>query len=200
METHGHTKGEYLFHADLEKTSSYLADQEKVMAFNPFCEKVETTEIDNIFRWHFQVADPRNNPFQVIFFVEQHDELLVSLPDNYPYKDGMSLPDDIIREHTVGKTIRWTPYTVNHDVRDPDNYVFEGKVNAEMSLYEHRENQTQVNFTMDVDITFELYPIFRIFPEKIITSMTNAGMSLIMQMSTNQMFQSILSDFKNIHR
>jgi hypothetical protein len=112
----------------------------------------------------------------------------------------MTLPDDIIREYTIGKKIRWTPYRAEQEIRDPDNYVFEGKVNAEMSLHEHRENQTQVSFTMDVDITFELYPIFRIFPEKIITSMTNAGMSLIMQMSTNQMFQSILSDFKTVHR
>lgn len=200
MKAHGHTKGEYLFHADLEQTSTYLADQKKVMAFNPFCEHVEATDIENIYKWHFQVTDPRDNPFQVIFYVQQHDELLVSLPDDYPYESEISLPDEIVQKYTTGKKIRWEPYKMTYNVNDPDNYIFEGKVNAEMTLFEHHENQTTVNFLMDVDITFELYPIFRIFPEKIITTMTNAGMSMIMQISANQMFQSILSDFRSIHR
>ncbi len=197
MEAHGTSKGVYIFHGDLEKTAAYLTDQEKVMTFNPFCEKVEATDIDNIYKWHFQVTDPRNNPFQVIFFVEQHHEILVALPDDYPYENGTDLPDDLVKEYTVGRKILWLHYPAKQEVNDPEQYVFEGKINAEMSLFEHQATKTKVDFSINIDVTFELYPFFKILPLQIVQKMTNAGMSFIMQTATNRMFGSLIDDFKD---
>jgi len=47
-------------------------------------------------------------------------------------------------------------------------------------------------------VRFILYLAFRIVPELILHTMTNAVNSIIMQASANSMFHSISKDFKNI--
>jgi len=84
MEMHatGVSKGEWIFFEDFDRTTTYLADVKKILSFNPFCHSVELTDTENVYKWNFRVTDPQNNPFDIIFLVEQSDELQVELPDH----------------------------------------------------------------------------------------------------------------------
>jgi len=84
-------------------------------------------------------------------------------------------------------------------VDDPQNHIFEGKAFADMVMEAMEPEKTKVHFDLRIDVSFVLYPAFRILPEPIIRAMTNAGMSMIMQTATNKMFHSISKDFGGIH-
>ena len=75
----GKSKGEWIFHGEFQETVDYLSDHKRILEFNPFCRQVEKTGIDNIYKWHFRVTDPQNNPFDVIFFIEENQELMVAV-------------------------------------------------------------------------------------------------------------------------
>ncbi len=198
MESTGTSKGDWIFFEELEKTANYLGNQKKVLGFNPFCHSVELTETENVYKWHFRVTDPQNNPFDVIFYVEQTDELLVELPVHLEDHTPEQLTEEMILEHTVGRRIRWKHYPAPSKVEDPINYLFEGRASASLDLHRMEEKRTRVNFQLQVDVKFILYPAFRIIPEQIIKLMTNAGMSIIMQTATNRMFNAISKDFARI--
>ncbi|MCG8341601.1 MAG: DUF1997 domain-containing protein [Chlorobiales bacterium] len=194
----GKSKGEWIFHGEFQETVDYLSDHKRILEFNPFCRQVEKTGIDNIYKWHFRVTDPQNNPFDVIFFIEENQELMVALPDEYDDMDPDDIPEHIIRDSTVGRKITWKHRPSEKTIDDPKNYVFEGKAFAEMHVHPHKKAQTWVDFDLKINVKFTLYPAFRIIPEKVIRKMTNAGMSFIMQTATNKMFQSISKDFGKI--
>ena len=195
----GKSKGEWIFHGEFHETVDYLSDHKRILGFNPFCHRVEKTDIDkNIYKWHFRVTDPQNNPFDVIFFIEENQELMVALPDEYDDMDPDDIPEEIIRDSTVGRKITWKHHPGEKTIDDPENYVFEGKAFAEMHLHPHKKAQTRVDFDLKINVRFTLYPAFRIIPEKVIKSMTNAGMSFIMQTATDKMFRSISKDFGKI--
>ncbi|MEI8033026.1 MAG: DUF1997 domain-containing protein [Chlorobiaceae bacterium] len=197
MDARGVSKCEWLFHEELERTAEYLSNHKKILGFNPFCHRVEDTNIENVYRWHFRVSDPQNNPLNVIFFVEQIDELLVELPEHIECTDPDLLTDEMIRQYTVGKRIRWKHFPVKEKIADPAKYLFEGKAFADLEM--HRVNRkTRVRFDLKIDVRFVLYPAFRIMPNRILRSMTNSAMSLIMQTATNRMFNGISKDFKKI--
>ena len=200
MEATGKSKGEWIFHAEFHETIDYLSDHARILAFNPFCHKVEKTAKTNVYKWHFRVTDPQNNPFDVIFYIEEIQELLVELPDEYDNIDPETIPDDIISKHTVGRKITWAHHPWDNTIDDPKNYIFEGRAFAEMYVKPHSNAQTMVDFDLRVDVKFTLYPAFRIIPETIIRSMTNAGMSFIMQSATDKMFKSISKDFRPIQQ
>ena len=197
MDAKGVSKGKWLFHEEFDRTAEYLSDHKKILGFNPFCYSVEDTNIENVYRWHFRVTDPQNNPLEIIFFVEQIDELLVELPEDMECTDPDELTDEMIRLYTVGKRIHWKHYPVTSRIADPDKYLFEGKAFGKLEM--HRvENKTRVHFDLKIDVRFVLYPAFRIVPNKILRSMTNSAMSLIMQTATKMMFNGISKDFKKI--
>lgn len=200
MEATGKSRGEWIFHGEFDRTFDYLIDQERILAFNPFCHKVEKTDEENIFRWHFRVTDPQNNPFDVIFHVEQTEELLVELPEHLEKICPDDLTEEMIRQYTVGKKISWHHAPCQEPVDDPQNYRFEGRAFADMAIFSLESGRTMVCFDLKIDVRFILYPAFRIIPEQIIRSMTNAGMSLIMQTATNQMFNRIAADFGHVQR
>jgi hypothetical protein len=198
MEATGRSRGDWIFHGEFHQTVAYLSDQKKILGFNPFCYKVEQTEIDNVYKWQFRVTDPQNNPFDVIFFVEQLEELLVELPEGMACNDPNELSEETIKQYSVGKKIRWQHRPTPGIIEDPAAYRFEGKAFAEMDMRPVGAKETRVLFDLKIDVRFILYPAFRIVPEKILHAMTNAGMSLIMQTSTNKMFHSITKDFNSI--
>lgn len=197
MDATGVSRGEWIFHGEFDRTFSYLSDQKKILGFNPFCHSVEPIGIENVYKWHFRVTDPQNNPFDVLFFVEQTEELLVQLPEHIECTDPEELTEEMISLYTVGKKIAWKHYPVGEQIEDPGNYLFEGKAFGELYLHPLQESRTRVQFDLRVDVRFVLYPAFRIIPEQIIRTMTNAGMSFIMQSATNRMFHSISKDFGN---
>jgi hypothetical protein len=198
MEATGISRGDWIFHGEFNRTTAYLSDQKKILGFNPFCHSVELTNIENVYKWLFRVTDPQNNPFDVIFFVEQSEELLVELPDHIECSDPDELTEEIISLYTVGKKVHWKHHPVTGQVEDPSKYLFEGKAFADMYMHPIEGNKTRVQFDLKIDVRFTLYPAFRIVPEKILHAMTNAGMSMIMQTSTNKMFHSITKDFDNV--
>ena len=200
MDATGISKGDWIFHGEFNRTTDYLSDQKKILGFNPFCHSVELTAIENVYKWHFRVTDPQNNPFDVIFFVEQTDELLVELPDHIECSDPADLSDEMVKLYTIGKKIHWKHHPVTNKIDDPAKYLFEGKAFADMYMHPVEHNKTRVQFDLKIDVRFVLYPAFRIIPDKIIRAMTNAGMSMIMQTATNKMFHSISKDFNNIQR
>ena len=198
MDATGRSKGEWIFSDTFERTLNYLSDQKKILSFNPFCHNVELTEETDVYRWHFQVTDPQQNPFDVIFYVKQTDEVLVALPEELQETDPELLTEEMISRHLVGRKILWHHHAPSDPVDDPKNYLFEGKAFAEMLLEPMEPKQTKVHFDLRIDVRFVLYPAFRIIPEQIIRTMTNAGMSMIMQTATNRMFHSISKDFGHI--
>jgi hypothetical protein len=200
MEATGKSKGEWILYKEFDRTVDYLSDHARILALNPFCHKVEETDIENIFKWHFRVSDPQNNPFDIIFYVRQTDELLVELPDHIVCTNPDDLTDEMIRDYTVGKKITWRQHPHGEEVEDHAKFIFEGKASADMLILPFQSDRTRVNFDLKIDVRFVLYPAFRIIPEQIIRNMANAGMSFIMQTATNKMFQRISTDFAEIHR
>ncbi|NMW20554.1 MAG: hypothetical protein HKK67_02750 [Chlorobiaceae bacterium] len=202
MEMHatGVSKGEWIFFEDFDRTTTYLADVKKILSFNPFCHSVELTDTENVYKWNFRVTDPQNNPFDIIFLVEQSDELQVELPDHIECSDPDELTDEMIKRYTVCKKVRWKHHNANHKISDPKNYLFEGKVSGEMDIHRAGEHKSKVHFDLRVDVRFLLYPAFRIVPKRIVRTMVNGGMSLIMQTATNSMFHSMSKDFCKIQK
>ncbi len=202
MEMHatGVSKGEWIFFAEFNRTAAYLSDLKKILGFNPFCHSIELTDTENVYKWNFRVTDPQNNPFDIIFFVEQSEELQVELPDHIECADPDDLTDEMLKRYTICKKVRWKHHPVGRKISDPKKYLFEGKVSGEMDLYREGENKTKVHFDLKVDVRFLLYPAFRIVPKKIVRTMVNGGMTFIMQTATNSMFHSMSKDFCKIHK
>ncbi|MFZ4526797.1 MAG: hypothetical protein ACOYOE_15045, partial [Chlorobium sp.] len=150
---------------------------------------------ENVYKWLFRVTDPQNNPFDVIFYVEQTEEPLLELPEHIEHNETTRLSEEIINLYTVGKTILWKHHPVADQIDDPARYLFEGKAFANMKMRPVERQKTRVQLDLKVDVRFVLYPAFRIVPQPILHAMTNAAISIIMQASTNSMFHSITRDF-----
>lgn len=200
MDATGKSKGQWVFHGNFDRTVNYLSDHSRILGFNPFCHKVEPLDREEAYRWHFRVTDPQNNPFDVIFNIQQETELLLELPEDMATIDPEAITDEMISDYTVGRKITWRYLPANETIAMPDKYLFEGKVKADMLISPLQSEKTRVDFDLQIDVHFTLYPAFRVIPEKIISTMTNAGMSLIMQTATNKMFQSISNDFGTIRQ
>ncbi|ACF42433.1 DUF1997 domain-containing protein [Pelodictyon phaeoclathratiforme] len=200
MDATGVSRGDWIFQGEFDQTTAYLSDQKKILGFNPFCHSVELTSTENVYKWLFRVTDPQSNPFDIIFFVEQSEELLIELPENVECSNPDELSEEMIKLYTIGKKVQWKHYPVASRIEDPEKYLFEGKAFADMYMHPVEENKTRVQFDLKIDVRFILYPAFRIIPEKILHAMTNAGMSMIMQTATNKMFHSITKDFESIRQ
>ena len=91
MEATGKSKGDWILHGEFQQTVAYLSDHKKMLGFNPFCHSVELTDTENVYKWLFRVTDPQNNPFDVIFYVEQTEEPLLELPEHIEHTDTTRL-------------------------------------------------------------------------------------------------------------
>jgi len=198
MEATGKSKGEWIFQPPLNTRSTTFRIKKRSSDFKPVLPQCGLTEEEDVYRWHFRVTDPQNNPFDVLFYVHQSHELLVALPEELQHMAPEELSDDIISRHTVGQKIKWHHHPSPNLIDDPKNHLFEGKAFADMVMEAIDPEQTKVHFDLKIDVSFHLYPAFRILPEPIIRAMTNAGMSMIMQTATNKMFHSISKDFGGI--
>jgi hypothetical protein len=200
MTATGKSKGQWVFYKDFDKTVDYLTNHEKILSFNPFCNKVEALDEDEAYRWHFRVTDPQNNPFDVIFNIQQENEILIDVPEEAASIDPEEMSDEMIRKFTVGRKITWRPLPQNKTFTMPEKYLFEGKVMADMLIAPMQAERTRVDFDLKVNVKFLLYPAFRIVPEKVVRTMVSTGMTVIMQTATNHMFQKISKDFCKIRK
>jgi len=196
----GKSKGQWMFYRNFDDTVDYLSDHPRILSYNPFCHKVEPLDRDEAYRWYFRVTDPQNNPFDVIFNIQQESEILVDLPDEVASMDPEEMSDEMIRRFTVGRKITWRHLPASQTLAMPEKYLFEGKVAADMLIVPMPKERTRVDFDLKVNVSFLLYPAFRIVPEKVVRTMVSTGMSLIMQTATNHMFQKISKDFGRIRK
>ena len=195
----GHSKGDWMFQGEFQRTIDYLSNHQKILLFNPFCHSVELLQgTENVYKWLFRVSDPQNNPFEVIFFVEQLEELLLDVPKELHCTDPSMLTPEMITQYATGKKITWRHYDVQEEIDDPTRYLFEGKVFADMLMEAKGNLQTRVQIDLRVDVRFVLYPAFRIIPDPVLHAMVNGGMSILMQTATNRMFHAISKDFHSI--
>jgi hypothetical protein len=200
MTATGKSKGQWVFYRNFDDTVDYLSDQPRILAFNPFCHKIEALDRDEAYRWHFRVTDPQNNPFDVIFNIQQESEILIDLPEEAASMNPEEMSDEMIRQFTVGRKITWHPLSQDKTFAMPEKYLFEGKVAAEMLIVPMQKERTRVDFDLKVNVKFLLYPAFRIVPEKVVRTMVSTGMTVIMQTATNHMFQKISKDFGKIRK
>jgi hypothetical protein len=200
MKATGKSKGQWMFHGSFNRTVDYLSDHAKILRYNPFCHKVEPLDQDETYRWYFRVTDPQQNPFDVIFNIRQETEILVDIPEEMASIDPEEMTDEMISRYTVGRKITWRHLPASQTIAMPEKYLFEGKVTADLLIVPVKKERTRVEFDLRVDVSFLLYPAFRIVPEKVVRTMVNTGMSLIMQTATNHMFQKISKDFGTIRK
>lgn len=200
MKATGKSKGQWMFHGSFDRTVDYLSNHDRILRYNPFCHKVEPLNQSDAWRWHFRVTDPQNNPFDVIFNIQQENEILIDLPDEVASLDPDDMTDEMISRYTVGRKITWRHLPADKTITMPEKYLFEGKVSADLLILPVQTERTKVDFNLRVDVGFQLYPAFRIVPEKVVRTMVSTGMSLIMQTATNSMFQKISKDFGTIRK
>jgi len=200
MTATGKSKGQWVFYRNFDDTVDYLSDQQRILSYYPFCHKIEPLDHDEAYRWHFRVTDPQNNPFDVIFNIQQESEILIDLPEEASSMNPEEMSDEMIRKYTVGRKITWRHLPAGKKFTMPEKYLFEGKVSADMLIVPMQKDRTRVDFDLRVYVAFLLYPAFRIVPEKVVRTMVSTGMSLIMQTATNHMFQQISKDFGKIRR
>jgi len=134
------------------------------------------------------------------FNIQQENEILIDLPEEAASLDPEEMSDEMIRQFTVGRKITWRHLPASHTIAMPEKYLFEGKVSADLLIVPMQKERTRVDFDLRVNVSFLLYPAFRIVPEKVVRTMVSTGMSLIMQTATNHMFQKISKDFGKIRR
>ncbi|NTU52839.1 MAG: hypothetical protein HGA97_03885 [Chlorobiaceae bacterium] len=200
MNATGKSKGQWIFHGSFDRTVDYLSNHSRILRYNPFCHKIEPLDHDDAWRWHFRVTDPQQNPFDVIFNIRQEAEILIDIPDEMSSIPPEEMTDEMIRQYTVGRKIHWRHMPASQTIAMPEKYLFEGKVNADLLILPVKKERTKVDFDLRVDVSFLLYPAFRIVPEKVVRTMVSTGMSLIMQTATNSMFQKISKDFGTIRK
>jgi hypothetical protein len=200
MTATGKSKGQWVFYRNFDDTVDYLSDQPRILSFNPFCHKIEPLDRDQAYRWYFRVTDPQNNPFDVIFNIQQESEILIDLPEEVASMNPDEMSDEMIRQFTVGRKITWRPLPESKTFTMPEKYLFEGKVAAEMLITPMQKERTRVDFDLKVNVRFLLYPAFRIVPEKVVRTMVSTGMTVIMQTATNHMFQKVSKDFGKIRK
>lgn len=180
----GKARGEVVLASDLETVFRYFADHKKILGFNPLCKQVSETEYENIFRWDFEITDPRSHPINLIFFVEQR-----SLQ--------AKVADDIISSSEFIRHIQWLPVPIEfEDGASPNNHTFLGFANGAMIIKKDASDKTLVDVTMCVSVDFDVPILLRVFPEPIIKAMAELAMSAGMQQVSNKMLENISKDFQ----
>jgi hypothetical protein len=180
----GKARGEVVLASDLETVYHYFADHKKILGFNPLCKKVSETEYENVFRWDFEITDPRAHPIRLIFYVEQQSNPTLRT-------------DDIISPDLFAKKILWIPVPIEFESgNSPDDHTFIGLANGSMEIKKHADGKTFVDVTMCVTVDFDVPVLLRVFPEPIIKVMAEVAMSAGMQQVSNKMLENISKDFQ----
>ena len=123
MDATGKSKGQWVFHGTFDRTVDFLSDHSRILTFNPFCHKVEPLDREESYRWHFRVTDPQNNPFDVIFNIQQETELLLELPEELGAMNPDELTDEMIEQYTIGRKISWRHLPASETVAMPERVI-----------------------------------------------------------------------------
>lgn len=185
MEVVGKSKAKIVIESCLRDSSTYFSDHERIIRCNPYCTHVVHMPEDGMYKWVFQVKDPRNNPIVAVFFVRQIEE-----DGNFPSPHAGEAPGGM-----TGRCIRWVSADGPEGVEFPENeHTFVGRTDSRICLYHLAEGRTEVHFETDIIIDFELSFPLNMMPEGILKFMTEAVMSQIMQQATESMLAQVQSD------
>lgn len=174
MEVIGKSRGQVVLDGSLDRVYPFFANQEKILSFNPFCKEVSRTELDNVYRWDFEITDPQSHPIHLIFFVEQ-----IERPPLAPSESQ----------------IFWKDYPVVVEGEMPDDHTFIGKADGAMLLKPLSLHQTFVDVSMKIQVDFAVPTLLKFFPEPIIKVMSEAAMSFGMQHVSRKMLERIRQEF-----
>ncbi|MGQ9806414.1 MAG: DUF1997 domain-containing protein [Chlorobiales bacterium] len=189
MNITGKAHGQVMLSSDLETVFRYFADHKKILGFNPLCKRVVETDIPDVYRWDFEIADPYAHPIQLIFYVKQSFE--------EPTQSQQTKPtDDIISQSDFLRNIFWSEIPIELDGEPPNDHTFVGLASGQMSLKKVDEQSTFVDVFMRVTVDFQVPVLLRVFPEPIIKTMAEVAMSAGMQTVSNKMLENISKDFK----
>ncbi len=185
----GKAHGQVLLASDLETVFHYFADHKKILGFNPLCKGVEETDLPDVYRWDFEIADPHSHPIQLIFYVKQSFEQPEKSPDSNP-------SDDLISHEEFIRNIFWSGIPIEFEEGPPNDHTFVGLAAGKMSLKKIAEQSTFVDVAMQVTVDFQVPILLRVFPEPIIKVMAEVAMSAGMQRVSNKMLENISKDFQ----
>ncbi len=185
----GKAHGQVLLASDLETVFRYFSDHKKILGFNPLCKSVVETDIPDVYRWDFEIADPHAHPIQLIFYVKQSFQ---KQADHEPAKPS----DDLISQNDFVRNIFWSEIPIELDGEPPNDHTFVGLASGQMSLKKVAEQSTFVDIVMRVAVDFQVPVLLRVFPEPIIKIMAEVAMSAGMQNVSNKMLENISKDFK----
>ncbi|ABB24845.1 DUF1997 domain-containing protein [Pelodictyon luteolum] len=185
MEVVGKSKAKIVIESCLRDSSTYFSDHERIIRCNPYCTHVVHMPEDGMYKWVFQVKDPRNNPIVAVFFVRQIEE-----DGNFPSPHAGEAPGGM-----TGRCIRWVSADSPEGEEFPEEAnTFVGRTDSKICLYHLAEGRTEVHFETDIVIDFELSFPLNMMPEGILKFMTEAVMSQIMQQATESMLAQVQSD------
>jgi hypothetical protein len=184
----GKAHGQVVLASDLETVFRYFADHKKILGFNPLCKGVEETDLPDVYRWDFEISDPRPHPIQLIFYVRQsYRELDPPQPKR---------TDDLITHEEFIRNIFWSGIPIEFEEGPPNDHTFVGLAAGKMSLKKIGEQSTFVDVVMQVTVDFQVPILLRVFPEPIIKVMAEVAMSAGMQRVSNKMLENISKDFQ----
>ncbi len=185
----GKAHGQVVLASDLETVFHYFADHKKILGFNPLCKGVTETDLPDVYRWDFEIADPHAHPIQLIFYVKQSFELPEKSPDSNP-------SDDLLSHEAFMRNIFWSGIPIEFEEGPPNDHTFVGLAAGKMSLKQIAERSTFVDVAMQVTVDFQVPILLRVFPEPIIKVMAEVAMSAGMQRVSNKMLENISKDFQ----
>lgn len=185
----GKAHGQVLLSSDLETVFRYFADHKKILGFNPLCKGVVETDLPDVYRWDFEIADPHAHPIQLIFYVKQSFQEQAESECTKP-------SDDLISQSEFIRRIFWSEIPIELDGEPPNDHTFVGLASGQMSLKKITEQSTFVDVFMRVAVDFQVPILLRVFPEPIIKIMAEVAMSAGMQNVSNKMLENISKDFK----
>lgn len=185
----GKARGQVVLASDVDTVFHYFADHKKILSFNPLCKGVSETEFPNIYRWDFEITDPRAHPIHLIFYVEQ------SFDQPAQNRDASKPTDDIITHHDLIRHIYWTEVPIELEGEPPNDHTFVGLASGQMLIKRLAPNSTFVDVFMRVTVDFDVPILLRVFPEPVIKVMAEIAMSAGMQNVSNKMLENISRDF-----
>ncbi|TCD48070.1 DUF1997 domain-containing protein [Chlorobium sp. N1] len=185
MEVVGKSRAKVVIESCLRDSSEYFSHHERIIRCNPYCTHVVHMPVEGMYKWVFEVKDPRNNPIIAVFFVRQQEDE-GNLPSPHPGEapGGMT-----------GRCIRWVSAEPPDGAEMPEEeHAFVGMTDSRICLYHLGEGKTEVHFETDITLDFELSFPLNMMPEGILKFMSETVMSQIMQQATESMLAQVQSD------
>ncbi|ANT64027.1 hypothetical protein Ptc2401_00219 [Prosthecochloris sp. CIB 2401] len=192
MKVAGNSKAHAVLGSCMYESHKYFSDHEKILKHNPYCKNVSYLPQHDLFKWTFEVSDPRNNPVVALFFVKENQESITACSSEV--LESLAKYGDQLSENRSIRKISWTSSTARPDIKLPNSHTFIGETNSMIHLFKLENNQTLVSFETNITLDFKLSFPLSLMPEPVLKFMSESIMSQIMQHATESMLCRVQSD------